>query len=65
MATQQRAEAVDGTLADVTRNLAGRVPLYRWRSPAYRTALLRDLRKIWRPRTPARGGHSTARSASQ
>ncbi|HUI96627.1 MAG TPA: class I SAM-dependent methyltransferase [Xanthobacteraceae bacterium] len=49
MATQPPAEMVDVTLADVTRTLAARVPLYRWRPPAYQTALLGDLRRIWRP----------------
>jgi ubiquinone/menaquinone biosynthesis C-methylase UbiE len=46
---QQPAEAVDISLADVTRTLAGRIPLYRWRRPTYQTALLRSLRRAWRP----------------
>lgn len=46
---RQAAEAVDISLADVTRTLAGRIPLYRWRRPTYQTALLRSLRRVWRP----------------
>jgi ubiquinone/menaquinone biosynthesis C-methylase UbiE len=49
MARQQTAGAIDISLADVTRTLAGRIPLYRWRRPIYQTALLRSLRKTWRP----------------
>jgi ubiquinone/menaquinone biosynthesis C-methylase UbiE len=47
---QQPADAVDISLADVTRTLAGRIPLYRWRRPTYQTALLRSLRRVWRPK---------------
>ncbi len=49
MARQQTADAIDISLADVTRALAGRIPLYRWRRPTYQTALLRSLRSVWQP----------------
>lgn len=49
MSKQQSAEALGISLADVTRTLAGRMPLYRWRPPRYQTALLRSLRRTWLP----------------
>lgn len=49
MARHQTADAIDISLADVTRTLAGRISLYRWRRPTYQTALLRSLRRAWRP----------------
>jgi len=49
MAGQQTADVTGISLADVTRTLAGRIPLYRWRRPTYQTALLRSLRRAWRP----------------
>ncbi len=43
------ADTRDISLAAVTRTLAGRLSLYRWRRPLYQTALLKSLRKAWLP----------------
>src|SRR5262249_14907330 len=49
MARQQTADTIDISLAEVTRTLTARVPLYRWRRLTYQTALLRSLRRAWQP----------------
>jgi ubiquinone/menaquinone biosynthesis C-methylase UbiE len=38
---------IDISLDQVTRSLASRISLYRWRKPVYQTALLSSLGKIW------------------
>ena len=49
-------ERIDATgtvaisLDTVTRCLASRISLYRWRRPAYQTALLQTLGRVWDPR---------------
>jgi len=49
MGQRSYTDAIDVSLDDVTRALGRHVALYRWRPPAYQTALLGDLRKVWRP----------------
>ena len=49
MNRQPSADAIDISLADVTRALAKHISLYRWRRPIYQTAMLRSLRQAWQP----------------
>ena len=37
------------SLDEVTRCLASRISLYRWRRPVYQAALLRSLGRVWNP----------------
>jgi ubiquinone/menaquinone biosynthesis C-methylase UbiE len=44
------SETIAISLDQVTRCLASRIPLYRWRRPTYQAALLRSLGRVWDPK---------------
>src|SRR5687767_6610689 len=47
MARQNTASTIEVSLDAVTRTLASRISLYRWRRPVYQTALLGSLSRVW------------------
>jgi ubiquinone/menaquinone biosynthesis C-methylase UbiE len=49
MAEQRTATAPGPSLEEVAAILGRHIPLYRWRRPAYQTALFRSLRRVWEP----------------